>query len=111
MEFLGYWISAEGIKPLKKKVKAILDMPAPTSVNKLQVFLGGLNFYSRFLKDRAKIAEPLHRLLDKDIPWKWDQIHSNAYEQLKKQLASGSILCHFDQARPIVLSIDASPIE
>lgn len=69
MDFLGHQISTEGIKPLENKVIAIKNMKPPTDKRDLQVFLGGINFYARFIKNRATIAEPLHRLLDADTTW------------------------------------------
>nr|CAI5840481.1 unnamed protein product [Callosobruchus analis] len=38
--FLGFEISAEGLKPTQDKVKAIYEAPAPTNKTELQAFLG-----------------------------------------------------------------------
>ncbi|KMQ89188.1 hypothetical protein RF55_11202 [Lasius niger] len=110
MEFLGHQISTEGIQPLENKVTAIREMKAPTNKRELQVFLGGINFYARFIQNRATIAEPLHRLLDADAEWKWSKQEKNAFKELKNQLIGSGILIHFDDNLPIVLSADASPI-
>ena len=32
IEYLGYWITRNGIKPLEKKVQAILNLSPPTTV-------------------------------------------------------------------------------
>lgn len=66
MDFLGHTISEEGISPMKDKLKAIEQIPVPKDKKDLQVFLGGINFYARFIENRAKIAELLHRLLDEN---------------------------------------------
>jgi len=71
MDFLGHQISTKGIQPLENKVIAIKNIRAPTDKRDLQVFLGRINFYARFIKNRATIAEPLHRLLDTDAKWNW----------------------------------------
>lgn len=52
--------------PLENKTTAIKNMKALTNKRELQVFMGGINFYAKFIKNRATIAEPLHRLLDVD---------------------------------------------
>ncbi|XP_060518103.1 uncharacterized protein K02A2.6-like [Cylas formicarius] len=67
IEFLGFSISAEGIRPTKEKVKAIVNAPAPTNKTELQAFLGLINFYHVFLEDKATIANPLHDLLHKGL--------------------------------------------
>ncbi|XP_015124154.1 uncharacterized protein K02A2.6-like [Diachasma alloeum] len=109
MEFLGYLVSDIGVRPLKDKVKSISKMPTPSNVKDLKVFLGGLNFYADFIKDRARIAEPLHRLLDTGRTWDWNETHQHAFSELKNKLISAPILNHFDDEREIVVSADASP--
>ncbi|GBL72293.1 Transposon Ty3-I Gag-Pol polyprotein [Araneus ventricosus] len=62
VEFLGFVIDASGIHPSASKVRAIHEAPHPKNETEPQAFLGPLNFYHSFLKDKATIAEPLHRL-------------------------------------------------
>ena len=40
MEYLGHKISAEGLQPTGKKVRAIKEVPPPNSVSQLRSFLG-----------------------------------------------------------------------
>ena len=49
MDFLGYDVGPNGIKPLPKKVEAIVSYPAPTKPKQLLGFLGALNYYRRTL--------------------------------------------------------------
>ncbi|GMF97402.1 unnamed protein product [Aspergillus oryzae] len=44
-EFLGYWISTEGIQAEEGKVKAIQEWPEPTNLKELQQFIRLLNYY------------------------------------------------------------------
>eukprot|EP00833_Pecoramyces_ruminatium_P003331 jgi/Orpsp1_1/1177363/evm.model.c7180000061152.1 len=69
--FLGYVISNEGIKMDKEKVKAILDWPIPKNVKEIQSFIGLCNYYRLFIKDFAKIANPLHKLTRKNVTYIW----------------------------------------
>ncbi len=58
-EFFGHLLSAEGAKPLSSYVEAIEKRPPPTTVKELQVFLGLVNFYRRFLPGVAVTLRPL----------------------------------------------------
>ncbi|KRX18868.1 Uncharacterized protein T07_3375, partial [Trichinella nelsoni] len=75
----------------------------------LQAFLGLLNFYHSFLKNKATVAEPLHRLLDKNARWTWTGKHEKAFKDVKRLLSSDAVLTHYDGKKPLVLVCDASP--
>lgn len=62
VEFLGYIVSAEGIKADSKKVEAINKMEPPTNVRELKRFLGMTSYYRKFIQDYAKVANPLTNL-------------------------------------------------
>ena len=50
----------------KEKIKAILDWPVPTNVKEVQSFIELCNYYRLFIKDFAKIANPIHKLTRKN---------------------------------------------
>ena len=45
LEYLGYWISREGIKPLSKKVEAITNLAPPKNCRQVRRFIGLVNYY------------------------------------------------------------------
>ncbi|XP_058023902.1 uncharacterized protein K02A2.6-like, partial [Ahaetulla prasina] len=107
--FLGYWIDREGIHPTESKVRAIRKAPAPQNKTELQAFLGLVNFYAVFLKNKATIAEPLHKLLAKTAVWSWGKAEAKAFEGVKNLLSSDSLLIQYNGTLPLVLVCDASP--
>ncbi|XP_039192295.1 uncharacterized protein K02A2.6-like, partial [Crotalus tigris] len=110
-EFLGFKIDAAGIHPAESKLTAILEAPRPKSKAELQAFLGLLNFYNSFLPQKASVAEPLHRLLDKQAVWQWSQMHEGCFNKVKALLTSNSVLAHFNESLPVCITCDASPYE
>ncbi|KAG8185029.1 hypothetical protein JTE90_017052 [Oedothorax gibbosus] len=58
---------------------------------------------------KSTILEPLHRLLDKNSPWEWLDIHQEAFQKAKQLLQSDAVLTHYDPDQPLVLACDASP--
>ncbi|XP_037528475.1 uncharacterized protein LOC119405707 [Rhipicephalus sanguineus] len=99
----------KGVHTTEERVKAILEAPKPTDKTSLQAFLGLLAFYDRFLENRATVAAELHGLLEKNTPWKWEKKHQDVFEILKKMIRSSTVLAHYDEKRPLILSVDASP--
>jgi len=69
----------------------------------VQLFLGFCNFYQRFIKNYSRIAQPLSQLTHKDQPFYFDTVYRQAFNELKKQLVSASLLAHFNPERPLML--------
>ena len=106
--FLGYVISKEGLKMDTEKVKAILDWPAPTNVKEVQSFIGLCNYYRLFIKDFAKIANPIHKLTRKNVPFVWGKDQQKAFDKLKHLFTSAPILRNPDSNKPFIVETDAS---
>ncbi|XP_060542427.1 uncharacterized protein K02A2.6-like [Pantherophis guttatus] len=109
VEFLGYRVDGTGIHPTESKIRAIQEAPTPKDKAELQAFLGLLNFYAIFLKDKATVAEPLHRLLTKKAIWKWVKAEDRAFAGIKKLLSAESFLIQYNATLPLVLACNASP--
>lgn len=113
VEFLGYQVSAKGIKPLEHKIKAITEYPRPDTVEQLRRFLGMINFYRAGVPHAAEHQEQLNRYLksakkrDKTkIEWTSEAIQS--FEQCKKDLENTVMLAHPISEAPISIMSDAS---
>ncbi|CAK1579001.1 unnamed protein product [Parnassius mnemosyne] len=110
--FLGYHVSANGVKPLDSKVQAIKDFPTPKTVRELRRFLGMLNFYRRFIKGAAEIQAPLNSLLtgsvkgSRSVDISGEALH--AFEQCKTSLCQAAFLAHPDLNARLGLVTDAS---
>lgn len=89
---LGHKVSAKGIEVDKAKIETIEKLPPPTSVKGIRSFLGHAGFYKRFIKDFSKISKPLCNLLEKDIPFEFDESCLEAYRILKEKFITASII-------------------
>ena len=109
VEYLGYNISAEGLRPTAEKVRAMAEAPAPQNVSQLRSFLGLVNYYSKFLPQLSSLLAPLYKLLQKKSTWTWGPEQQKAFQEAKAQLTSSCLLVHFDPDRELILACDASP--
>ena len=73
-KYLGFILEArKGTSIDPKKVQAIQDQQAPTTVKGVRGFLGFANFYQKFIKDFTVLLELLIRLTKKDIPFQQEE--------------------------------------
>ena len=87
VRFLGFVVSAQGIRMEEKRIEAVKDWPEPQLVRNIQVFLGFANFYRRFIRNFSRITAPLTSMLrttDKEA------LSTQATENERNQDASAS---------------------
>ena len=99
MEYLGYIITKDGIKPNPKKVQGILDMKQPTNKIKVRHFIGMVKYYRDLWPRRREIHLPITNLtkgLKKKGPIEWTPECESAFESIKRLIAQDTILAYPD---------------
>ena len=108
VKYLGHIISTEGIKPNPEKVEIVSSFPVPKNVKEVRSFLGLTNYYKRFIRDYAKIASPLFRLLRKEVMFEWSDQCQQSFESLRQSLVTEPVIGFPDMKKPFTLTTDAS---
>ncbi len=106
--YLGYIIEENTVKPLNSNTEAIAHLSPPTDLKSLRGFLGKINYYKKFIENRASLLYPLYQLLKKNQQWKWDDETQAAFEKVKELLITDPILRIFNPKWPLFLYTDAS---
>ncbi|CAN6560281.1 unnamed protein product [Malus baccata var. baccata] len=105
---LGHIVSENGIEVDKSKIDLVRHLPFPTSVREVHSFLGHTGFYRRFIKDFSNVAQPLCRLLQKDVAFEFTKECTTSFNQLKELLTMAPIIILPDWSLPFELMCDAS---
>ena len=105
---MGHIITAEGLKPNPRITDAVQNFPTPGNVQGVQRFLGMASYYRRFIAGFAKIAQPLHHLTAKDVPFQWSPECEAAVTTLKNKLVSPPVLAYPCFGEGFTLETDAS---
>lgn len=108
VNYLGFIIDENGLHPDQKKLEAISKAPVPNDTTQLRSFLGLLNYYGKFIPRLSIILHPLHELLKKGVNWNWSSECNRAFNEAKQALVSDRVLAHYEEGRPLVLSVDSS---
>ena len=70
IEYLGFWITRHGIKPMPKKVEAIHAIAPPATRKELRRFIGIVNYYRDMWKRRSDLLAPLSALCSSTVKWR-----------------------------------------
>ena len=132
VEYLGHYISPEGVKPIEDKVKAVQDWVRPTTVYHVRSFLGAVGYYRKHIFRFAEIASPLYELTKDDksrkattatnitmakfgrkvqttsIEDEWTDAHEQAFLKLKAALTSAPVLRLPDPNLDYEIMVDSS---
>ena len=108
LEYLGYLLTPQGIKPLPKKVEAISCILPPKTKRQLRCFLGIINYYKDMWKWRSHILAPLSSLISQKAKWKWDQKAQKAFESAKQMIKKETMLAYPQFGKPFHIYADAS---
>ncbi|XP_060809920.1 uncharacterized protein LOC132904015 [Amyelois transitella] len=113
LDFVGFRVSPQGIRPLDDKVKAIIEYPKPKNVNELRRFLGMVNFYRKHIphavKSQTLLSGYLHNAKKNDkTPIVWTQEAESAFCECKLQLENAVMLSHPSTDATLALVTDAS---
>ena len=107
-KYFGHRLTPKGLKPDPKKIKAIINMKPPQSIQQLQSFNGMVNYLKRFSPVLSKLAEPLRRLQKSDTVWAWESEQQAAFEKTKTALTTLPVLTYFNKDKDHIIQTDAS---
>ena len=108
IKFFGLMFSEKGIQPDPAKVEAVQSWTPPTTLQKLQEFLGLVQFLSPFIPGLSTLTAPLRELQKKDAEFIWDASYDRAFEKIKDAVTADTILRYFNTEKPVVVQVDAS---
>jgi len=108
LEYLGYWITRDGVQPIPKKVQAIMNIKSPTTRKELRRFIGMVNYYRDMWIRRSEILAPLTALTSKTVPWQWTTQHEQSFQLIKKIMSRETLLAYPQFDQPFIIHTDAS---
>ena len=108
LQYLGYHISREGMRPSQSKVEAILQLEPPKTRKQLRRFIGMINYYRDMWPQRSHLLAPLSSLTSSKVKWKWTAEHQESFDQMKALIAKETLLTFPDFSKEFEIHVDAS---
>jgi len=108
VKYLGYLISEKRISTDPEIIEAVQNWPISHSRKQVRSFLRFCSYYRKFVKGFSLIAKPLFSLTENQRKFIWDESCQEAFEKLKKNLVSSSILFFPTEDGEFILDTDAA---
>ena len=70
MEYLGLWVTCNGVKYLNINTESITNMKPTTYQKYLQHFIGAVNYYRDMLERRSYKLLPLTKIISNEVKLK-----------------------------------------
>jgi hypothetical protein len=110
VEFAGFEITPDSVRPCQKYIHAILDFPTPKDITDIRSWFGLVNQVS-YTFSMAERMLPFRELLKPGTQFHWDEQLQTIFDESKvkiEQIAIKQIVQIFDPKRPTCLATDWS---
>ena len=107
-KFLGFMVTQRGIEANLEKIKAILDMKHPSNKKEVQQLTRRVAALSRFISKSAERCLPFFKVLRQAKGFLWSDDCRQAFENLKRYLASPPLLTKPKEAEILYLYLAIS---
>jgi hypothetical protein len=109
---VGHLCSYEGRKPNEDRVGIITRWGPCKDLHEVNAFLGTTGTLRMFIKDYAKVVEPINRLKKKDTPFVWGEEQDEAQARIKQLILECPALkpIDYESPNPVILAVDTSYI-
>ena len=85
VEFAGFEITKEGIKPTDMYIEAIKNFPMPTNISEVRSWFGLITQVAYSFVKTEHMA-PFRHLLSNSLPFVWDETMENAFKMSKDKI-------------------------
>ncbi len=109
VEFAGFEVTANSVRPCRQFLEAILDFPKPQNITDIRSWFGLLNQVSYAFSMTSKM-QPFRDLLKPKTTFSWTDELDSAFEESKHQIVQEieEGVRIFDKTRPTCLATDWS---
>ncbi|WZZ45649.1 hypothetical protein YC2023_041908 [Brassica napus] len=107
-EFLGYLVTFRGIEANPKQINALIEMASPKNKREVQRLTGRVAALNRFISRSTDKGLPFYDVLRGNKKFEWSKECENAFQQLKRYLASPPVLAKPGEGEPLFLYIAIS---
>ena len=101
VEYTGHILTPQGVKAAPDKVKPIIEMSPPTSVEELRTFLGMVTYLSKYIQNFSELTEPLRQALKQRdsagriATFNFGKAQMKAFLELKQAISKAPVMRYY----------------
>lgn len=107
IEFVGHVFNQNGYYLSEKRKQEVLELKAPTDLKGLRRLLGLVNFFRDFIPNFSQMVKPITDLTARSGCY-WNEEADQAWDRVKREVASAGILFHVEEEGELRVYTDAS---
>ncbi|XP_026467877.1 uncharacterized protein LOC113371470 [Ctenocephalides felis] len=108
IDYLGYHIDVNGIRPSDANIEAIVDIPIPKTFRQLRSFIGLASYFRKFIKDFSVKCKPLYDLCKNGESFVIDGDVVETINNIKNELVNKPVLAIYSPSAITELHTDGS---
>ena len=108
MEYLSFWLTHDGVKPINRNIESITNMEPSTSRKEVRKFIGVINYYRDVRPRRSHKLAPLTKLTSIKINSKWTEVEQDAFDEINQIVACDTLSTYLDFNETFKIHTNAS---
>ena len=108
MEYIGFWVTQNRIRPINNKLESIVNMMPLTTQNQVRSLIGLLNYYRDIWSRRSHLLQPLTALTKNKVNFKCMHVEQKAFDDIKCAVACKTLFVYSDFNKRFDIHTDPS---
>ena len=96
MEYLGFWVTWNGTRPVNKKLEAIVNMTPSKNIIQVCALLGLVSYYRDMWSRQLHLLQPLTALTSTKVTFKWTDAEKKSFDKIEQLVARNTLLIYPD---------------
>ena len=107
-EYLGFWVTRDGIRPLEKTGGSTTNLQPPTTAQQFKTFLVIINYHQDMWPQRAYILTLMTKLISSNTRFKFTEFDQKSFKEMKHLIGKDTLLAYPNLSKELVIHMDAS---
>ena len=92
MEYIGFWVTRNRIRPINKKVEVTVNMTPPKKRCQVSALIGLVKYYMDMWDIQSRLLKSLTTLTSEKLAFRWTDVEQNSFDDIKCIMSCDTLL-------------------